>query len=203
MTTTTETPTTTRAQRKAARRELAAWLRAHDITPTGAAWDAATAGERDVTTLRTLNTRDGASARRTADGRRTAAGLRDGDILETGTVVGDPVTDPETLRVWVTVRTPAGELVDVDHAPTVPLEVTRPRRAPAWVQAAAADYRDARDAWEARRESTAPAPTTVPGVAHSSASYSQLTDGEYAAAYPRPVFADFLSAHADRMRADA
>lgn len=200
----------TRQDRRQANRAMAAWCREHRLMPAGEVWAAVKAGCRDVDTLRALQTGRPApapavsaapAARPARSGRMRAAGtVRDGDILPTGVVAGDPVTDPDTGRVWLTVRDAAGELADSEHAADALLDVIRPRRAPAWIAAAAADYRDARDAWAAGRESSLPAPTSVPGVAGSSASLMQLTDDEYAAAFPRPRYADFVREHAARIR---
>lgn len=212
----------TREDRRRHNRELAAWCRAHRLMPAGEVWAAVKSGCRDVDALRALagqpaaapvvdssssaapavdRSSSSAAAPARAAGKMRAVGtVRDGDILPTGVVAGDPVTDPDTGRVWVTVRDAAGELVDHEYGPADELDVIRPRRAPAWVAAAAADYRDARDAWAAGRESSLPAPTSVPGVAGSSASMMQLTDDEYAAAFPRPRYADFVREHAARIR---
>lgn len=190
----------TRAARKQAHRDLAAWCRDHGVTPNGAAWAAVKDGSRDTLTLRRLNVAEGCAARVTPDGSRLAAGIRDGDIIAgRGTVLGAPVTDPDTGNLWVTVAGADGT-TDIELAPSDVVDVARVRRAPAWIQAAAADYRAARDTWEAARESGMPAPSSVPGVAGSNASMMQLEPGDYAAAYPRPRYADFVRDHADRNR---
>lgn len=61
-----------------------------------------------------------------------------------------------------------------------------------WRELVTGAYRDARDAWEARRESGAPA-WGAAGAAHSGAACHQLTDAEYAALYPPPTLRDFLT----------
>lgn len=64
------------------------------------------------------------------------------------------------------------------------------------------DYRDARAAWEALRESGAQAPTSVPGVAHSEAAIYQLEDEDFRAAFPPPTFRQWLEANARGAHAD-
>lgn len=53
-------------------------------------------------------------------------------------------------------------------------------------------YQAARSAWELRRESGELVPTNVPGAAGGSIACYQLSDEEYAAAFPPPRFKDFL-----------
>jgi hypothetical protein len=199
----------TRAERKTARRDLAAWFRDHALTPNGEAWRAATDdGVRDVETLRRLNAADGLTAKRLPDGSVLPAGLHPGDRLtdDDAVVLAPPVTDPETGTVWVTVTTtdPTGVTRQDDRQlpAGTPVDVTRaPRTAPAWVQAAAAEYRDARDAWEGLRESTTVlAPSTVPGCAGADVTMAQLETADYATHVPRPRFADYLRDHAARLR---
>jgi hypothetical protein len=213
---------TTRAERKQARRELATWMREHGLAPTGAAWHAAADdGCRDVDALRVLAARDGATAKRLPDGRLLPAGLREGDTLADGArVICPPVLDPDTGAVWLTVRAPAphgttgqGDTGQGDTGRTedrampagepVPGVTRSPRTAPAWVQAAAADYRDARDAHAAWRESGAPVPSSVPGTAGSGAAAYQLEDADVATYAPPPRFRDYLAEHAARMREPA
>src|SRR5205085_11831384 len=66
--------------------------------------------------------------------------------------------------------------------------------------AAVVDYRAARDAWEALRESGQPAPSSVPGVAGSLVAMHQLEDEDFRAAHPAPRFTTFLAEHAARQR---
>lgn len=191
----------TRAERKQAHRELAAWLRENGVNPAGQAWELAKDGCRDIAALRSSNVADGCLPRRVADSGRYPSSLRHGDILTgSGTVTGDPVQDPDRGTVWVQVTRTDGTVADLELEASTPVEYTRPRHAPAWVQAAAADYRSARDAWEQARESGMVAPTSVPGIAGSAVSMSQLEDSDYAAACPRPEFRDFLRDHAARNR---
>lgn len=191
----------TRSARREWRRELAAWMRANAVSPTGAAWDSALAGSRDVAALRLANAADGAAPKRLPDGAALPAYVRAGDVLTGhGVVVADAIADPETGATWVVVRSADGALVDVELPAGEPVDVVRKRVAPAWVQAAAADYRGARDAWEAARESGRPAPSSVPGAAGANVSMMQLEDADYRAHVPAPRFAEFLADHAARMR---
>jgi hypothetical protein len=194
----------TRAERKQARRDLAAWCRDHGVTPQGQAWELAwEQGSRDVAALIAANLADGCPAKRLPDGHRLPGGLKDGDYLpdHDGTVKGSPLTDPERGTVWVILSSGPDGTRDVELAPAEPVAVVRVREAPAWVQQAAADYRDARDAWERGRESDrALAPTTVPGIAGSGVTMSQLGPDEYARHVPRPRYTDYLRDHAARNR---
>lgn len=61
-----------------------------------------------------------------------------------------------------------------------------------WRDLVTSTYRDARDAWEARRESDQPA-WNAPGAAHSGVACHQLSDEEFADLYPPPLFGDFLA----------
>lgn len=189
--------------RREANRAAAAWLRDNGLHPAGRVWEAARAGTRDVLTLRSLAIVDGQRVR-VADGARTVSSLKDGDMLTGhGRVTGDPVTDPDTGRAWVTVTGPDGSVTDLDLHPATPCDYTRTRKAPAWVAAAAAEYRDARDAWQAGIGSDRIVPTSVRGAAGSAATCAQLEPGDYAEAFPRPLYRDFLSEHAARLRANA
>jgi hypothetical protein len=77
------------------------------------------------------------------------------------------------------------------------------RVAPLWIREASAAYRDARDAWEAAREScTVLAPTAVPGGAGASVCMAQLDDATVAEFVPAPVFKDFLRDAAAKVRAE-
>lgn len=60
-----------------------------------------------------------------------------------------------------------------------------------WRELVTSTYRDARDAWEARRESGAPA-WGAAGAANSGVALYQLSDEEFAQLHPPPRFADFL-----------
>lgn len=188
----------TKQERKEANRRLAEDLRAAGIVPAGAAWEAAQQGERDPESLRALNAADGLAAKRLPDGTTLPGGIRAGDFLPAygARAAGGALVDPDSGRVLVALE----DGRDLDLAPGEPVDIRRERHAPAWVQQAAAEYRDARDAWTAGRESGRPAPTSVPGVAGSGAAMYQLTAAEYAEHVPAPRFADFLSEHAARMR---
>lgn len=70
--------------------------------------------------------------------------------------------------------------------------------APPWVRAALDDYRTAVAQWEEQRESGRMAPAAYAFGAQI-AMY-QLEDDEYAKAFPRPRFTDFVSEHAARRR---
>lgn len=188
--------------RREANRTMAAAMREQGVTPAGRAWDAARQGETRACVLRSLNLTDGYRVRPVKDARPVST-LRHGDILaDGGTVTGDPVTDPETGRAWITLTGPDG-VTDVELEPTTPVVYTRRKQAPAWVAACAADYRAARDAWEQARESDTLAPTNVPGVSGSAASMMQLEPDDYALAVPRPLYKDFLREYASRIRETA
>lgn len=62
------------------------------------------------------------------------------------------------------------------------------------------EYRDARDARDALRESTDDAGGTVAGTAGSTAGYAQLSDDEFAELVPPILFRDWLVHHAGRNR---
>lgn len=62
-----------------------------------------------------------------------------------------------------------------------------------WRELVTNTYRDSRDAWEALRESAQPAPSSVPGVAHSSVAMHQLEDDDFRRAFPPPTFRDVLT----------
>lgn len=130
-----------RATVKMWRRELAEWMRAHGIAASGDAWESATVGERDLSTLRRIAADDpaGAGLVRHWSGYVTPSALADGDATPYGVVVGAPVTDPETGRVWVVARrvkpgatdhdtpTMVATTADVELDPAAPVEVTRGR----------------------------------------------------------------------------
>lgn len=120
---------------KAWRHEIADWLRAHGIGASGPAWELATCGERDLTTLRRAAADAGTLVRHWS-GNVMPAAVVAGDTLEGGASVVGTVTDPETGAVWVTVRTVksatdhevatlATTVTDVELAPDVPVLVTR------------------------------------------------------------------------------
>jgi hypothetical protein len=189
----------TKTERRTRNRELAETMRAAGIVPAGRAWDAAQSGETDPAAWLALNLADGLAAKRLPDGTMLPGGIRPGDYLpeHDAHAAGAAMVDPDTGSVLV----PLTSGRDIELAPLEPVQVRRDRHAPEWVQVAAADYRAARDAWEAGRESGRPAPTSVPGIAGSGVAMYQLEPGDYAAHVPAPMFRDFLRDHADRMRA--
>ena len=188
----------TKTERRARNREIAETLRAGGIVPSGRAWEAAQAGETDPVVLLALNLGDGLAAKRLPDGTMLPGGIRPGDFLpeHDAHAAGAGMVDPETGAVLV----PLTSGRDVELPPLRPVRVRRDRRAPEWVQVAAEDYRHARDAWEAGRESGRPAPTSVPGAAGSAAAMCQLEAADYAEHVPAPRFADFLRDRAARRR---
>jgi hypothetical protein len=93
-----------RATVKAWRRELADWLRGHGMAATGEAWELATVGVRDLVELRRAAVAAADGLVRHWSGTLPAGALTAGDTIDGGEVTGDPVTDPETGSVWVTVR---------------------------------------------------------------------------------------------------
>lgn len=122
--------------------------------------------------------------------RRAARNTRAGDWLpEHGArAVGDPLTDPETARIWLTLDTGA----DVEFTPRGKVWLYREYDAPAWMADAVTAYRAARDAREALRESGAPVPTSVAGSAGSGVACYQLERADFDRAYPAPRLADFI-----------
>lgn len=98
-----------------------------------------------------------------------------------------PVTDPDDGSLWLT-------LEDGRDVSLRARKVWLYRRytAPEWMAGALEAYRSARDAREAMRESGAPAPTSVPGLAGSSAAWCQLEREEFERVYPAPRLADFI-----------
>lgn len=189
----------TRTERKQQRRELATWLRENGITPTGAAWDAATAGERNLDTLEALNLADGAPAKRLPDGTRLAAAIKPGDVLPgVGVAVTAPLVDCEDGRLWVTIRNESAALEDVSYGARESVDLHRPRRS--WLSDAAEDYQSAREYWERQAESDRPAPISVPGAENAGVAMYQLDRATYAEHVPAPKWADYVRMHADARR---
>jgi hypothetical protein len=197
---------TTRAERKAARRDLAAWMREHGIPPTGEAWRLATDdGCRDVPTLLLAAAASGVVAKRLPDGSCLPGGLKAGDILTDtdgdATVVGSPVVDPDTGEVWVTVSTTDADGVtrqdDRTYTATMPVDrIPAPRTAPAWILAAAADYRGARDSWEQEFEATTHtsyAPGLIGRERRREARGGRREVTDYLENHPAPVWRDYLA----------
>lgn len=118
-----------RANVRAWRRELAEWMRAHGIAAHGPAWELATTGERDLTTLRrtAADTGDPSALARHWDGHVMPHGLAAGDGTDWGTVVGAPVTDPDTGAAWITAQQldTARTIVDVELPAGIPVRVIR------------------------------------------------------------------------------
>lgn len=97
----------TRSTVKAWRRDVADWLRAHGMTASGAVWQSAMCGERDLTTLRIIaaSDPDGATLARHWAGYVMPAALADGDMTaDYGRVSGQAMRDPETGHVWICTR---------------------------------------------------------------------------------------------------
>ena len=122
--------------------------------------------------------------------RRGARNARPGDYLpEYGAhVTAEPVTDPETARVWLTLE----DGRDVDLTPRGKVWIYRRYDAPAWMRDALEAYRAARDAREALRESGQLVPTSVAGAAGSGVACFQLERADFDRAYPAPRFAEYV-----------
>jgi hypothetical protein len=210
---------TTRAERKQARRDLAAWLRARGLAPTGEVWRLAdTDGVRDIATLTAAAAAANAWVKITPAGERMPMGLRDGiRVPGGGRVIGTPVTDPDTGEIWVTVGTPGAPAgardIALDPNRTVkdqterfapaPAPARPARTAPAWVQAAAAEYRGARDAWEAEFERvthTSYRPGLIQAERRKETRGGRREVTDYLESHPAPRYRDHLSAAAARMR---
>lgn len=65
------------------------------------------------------------------------------------------------------------------------------------------EYRDARDAREALRESDTPVPTTVPGAAGAGVAYYQLEAADFDRYAPKVLFKQWLIDHAHPKEATA
>jgi hypothetical protein len=129
-------------------------------------------------------------------------------------VVGAPAIDPTTGSVWVVARAADGSTRDVELAPLVPVtramltpREARPKRnAPAWVQTAASEYREAREAWCHAFEA-ATHQTWEPGLVGREARRAtrggrrEVTD--FLESHPPPAYRDFLRDHAARQRGAA
>lgn len=198
---------TTRQERKQARRDLAAWMRDHGIPPTGEAWRMATEdGCRDVQTLVLAAAATGTVAKRLPDGSCLPGGLKPGDHLpdDDVTVVALPVVDPDTGEVWVTVSTTDPDGVtrqeDRTYPPTAPVDrIPAPRTAPAWIMAAAAEYRGARDAWEREFEEetrTSYTPGIIARERRREARGGRREVTDYLENHPAPVWREYLTAAA-------
>ena len=83
-----------------------------------------------------------------------------------------------------------------DAAPEVlpAVRAVRKRRAPEHIRQVKDAWLERVTAWEALRESSALAPAgAVPGGRDTAVSYYQLTDEQFCAIHPRPVFKDMLA----------
>lgn len=122
--------------------------------------------------------------------RRGVRQIRAGDYLpEHGAhALTDAVEDPDDASVWLTLDN--GQDVQLT---TRKAWIHRRYALDGWQRDAVTAYRDARHAWEALRESGDPIPAgVVAGTAGANVGAYQLTDEEFARAYPAPRFADFL-----------
>lgn len=111
--------------------------------------------------------------------------------------VTDACQDPDEMRaVWVTLED--GRDIKLT---TRKVWLYRRYTLSPWQRDAVTAYRDARDAWQALRESGAPVPAgTVAGTAGAAVGCHQLSDDEFRTAYPAPRLADYLRAAADARR---
>lgn len=101
------------------RKDLAEWLRAIGVTPTGEPWELVTAGERDTARLRQAAHDAGTLARHWTGVLAPAAIVAGDTLADYGQAVGVPITDPETGGVWVTVRRVTSGQTDHDMVTTV------------------------------------------------------------------------------------
>lgn len=132
--------------------------------------------------------------------KRSARQVTTGDYLPDhgAHVIVPAVEDPDDGAIWVT----------LDNGQDIRITVRRVwlyRRyaAPAWMQDACSAYRDARDARDAARESSAPIPAgAVAGAAGSSVGWCQLEPADFNAAWPAPRLADFIREAAAARRED-
>jgi hypothetical protein len=100
-------------------------------------------------------------------------------------------------RVWVSLDNGS----DLDFTPRGKVWLYRRYSAPAWMAAAVEDYRHARHAWEALRESSDPIPAgAVAGASGSGVAWCQLEDSDFRAAMPAPRLADHIRAAAAARR---
>lgn len=103
-------------------------------------------------------------------------------------VVAPAVEDPDDGAVWVTLD----DGRDI-RLTTRKVWLFRRYSAPEWMSEALDNYRAARDAREALRESGQVAPVgAVAGAAGSAIGWNQLEPSDFAAAYPAPRLADFI-----------
>lgn len=130
--------------------------------------------------------------------KRSTRQVTAGDYLpEHGAhAVTDAVSDPDDGAVWLTLDD--GRDLRIR---TRKVWIHRRYELSGWQRDAVREYRDARDARNALRESGAPVPAgTVAGAGGAPVSCYQLTDAEFNAAYPAPRLADYLRAAAESRR---
>jgi hypothetical protein len=131
--------------------------------------------------------------------KRSARQVRAGDWLpELGAhAITDAIADPDDGAQWVTLD----DGRDV-RLTTRKVWLWRRYELADWQRDAVTAYRDARDARAAMRESSQPIPAgVIAGTAGAEISWCQLSDAEFAAAYPAPRLAEFLRDAADARRA--
>lgn len=122
--------------------------------------------------------------------KRSARQVRAGDYLPDygAHAVTDACEDPEDGAQWVTLEDGRDIRVTVRK-----VWLVRRYELAGWQSDAVRAYRDARDARNALRESSAPIPAgAVAGTSGAPIGYCQLTDGEFAAVCPTPRLADYL-----------
>ena len=131
--------------------------------------------------------------------RRGVRQIHAGDYLPDygAHAIGDAVEDPDDGSHWLTLEDGRDIRLTVRK-----VWLFRRYELAGWQRDAVTAYRDARDARQALRESGAIVPAgAVAGTAGADIACYQLTDSEFAAAYPAPRLADFLRDAADARRA--
>jgi hypothetical protein len=129
--------------------------------------------------------------------KRTVRQVRAGDWLPdyAAHALTDAVEDPDG-GVWLTLEDGHDERVTVRK-----VWLYRRYRLAGWQRDAVAAYRDARDARYALRESGTIVPAgVVAGTSGGDIACYQLSDAEFATAYPPVRLADFLREYADANR---
>lgn len=129
---------------------------------------------------------------------RTARQVTAGDWLPDygAHALTDAVTDPDDGAVWFTLD----DGRDIQHTRRK-VWLHRRYELAGWQRDAVSAYRDARDARNALRESGQSITAGVAGTAGANVGAYQLSDAEFAEAYPAPRLADFLRDAADARRA--
>jgi hypothetical protein len=120
---------------------------------------------------------------------RSARQVRAGDWLPDygGHATTDAVEDPDDGSIWWTLD----DGRDIRHTRRK-VWLHRRYSLTGWQRDAVSCYRDARDARTALRESSASVTADIAGTAGANVGAYQLSDAEFAAAYPAPRLADFL-----------